>query len=78
MQCFYTDSKDRLRQDFVPIEDCDSYVVFTVSEFESINLLLNGGFSAEAFSIGFGGIVSLWIIGLTSGIIISIMRKANK
>lgn len=78
MQCFYTNNSDKLIRDYVPIDQCDSYVVFTASEIETINLILNGGFSAEAFNIGFGGIISLWIIGLTTGIIISMMRKSTK
>ncbi len=78
MQCFYTDNKDRLKLDYVTPEQCTEFLVFTKSEIESINLVLNGGFSSEAFGVGFGGIISLWIIGLTTGIIISIIRKSTK
>ena len=78
MQCIYSNNNDRLIVDYVPLDECIDYVVFTPSEIESINLILNGGFSLEAFSIGFGAIISLWIIGLTTGIIISMMRKSTK
>lgn len=39
--------------------------------------LLTGGFSVEAFEIGFAGIFGLWVAGLTIGLIISIIRKAR-
>lgn len=42
---------------------------------DQISLLLNGGFSIEAAEIGFLGVMSLWVAGVTVGLIISQIRK---
>jgi len=40
-----------------------------------LTLLLNGGFSIEAAQTGFFGVISLWIAGITVGLIIAQIRK---
>lgn len=42
-----------------------------------VELLLNGGFSPEAFGIAFSGILGLWATGLAIGFIASTIRKAR-
>ncbi len=59
---------------------CDSTklvegVLLPPSSDGQLSLLLNGGFSIEAAEHGFLGIMSLWVAGLTVGIIISQLRK---
>ncbi len=41
-------------------------------------LLVSGGFDQDAFEVAFGGVLTLWVAGLSIGLIISIIRKANK
>jgi len=61
----------------VSLENCIDFLLFTPAEVDTVNLLLNGGFDAESFGIGFGGIISLWITGLAIGMIISQVRKVK-
>jgi hypothetical protein len=42
-----------------------------------IELLLNGGWNQDAFNLAFMGVLSLWVTGLTVGIIIAQVRKAR-
>ena len=42
-----------------------------------IDLILNGGFSEEAFSLAFVGTLLVWATGLGLGLIISQVRKAR-
>lgn len=59
---------------------CDSTklvegVLLPSSSDGQLSLLLNGGFSIEAAEQGFFGVMTLWVAGLTVGIIISQLRK---
>lgn len=40
-----------------------------------VDILVSGGFSAEAFAIGFGGVLLTFVIGLSGGWIASILRR---
>lgn len=42
-----------------------------------IDLLLNGGFDVPTFELAFGAILSLWAIGLATGLIVAQVRKAR-
>jgi hypothetical protein len=60
---------------------CDSVTLvpnvylFSSDSVQQIDLLLNGGFDPQAFGIGFVGILSLFAIGLATGIVVSMLRK---
>ncbi len=41
-------------------------------------LLVSGGFDAEAFGIAFSGVLLLWVSGLAVGWIVSIIRKLHR
>ena len=41
----------------------------------NIELLLLGGFDPDVVQLGFIGVVSLWVVGLTVGLIASLVRK---
>jgi len=80
MLCGWVRNNGTIRTDET-LETTDQWcevVIFTPAEIDSVNLLLNGGFDAESFGIGFGGIITLWITGLTIGMIISHIRKVKK
>lgn len=49
--------------------------LFSNQSLQQIDLLLNGGFDPQSFGIGFMGVLSLFAIGLATGIIVSQMRK---
>jgi hypothetical protein len=40
-----------------------------------VDILVSGGFSPEAFAIGFGGVLLTFVIGLSGGWIASILRR---
>jgi hypothetical protein len=42
-----------------------------------VDILVSGGFSPEAFGIGFVGVLSVFITGLAVGWIASLLRKAR-
>lgn len=42
-----------------------------------IDILVNGGFSPEAFGVGVAGVLGAWATGLITGWIASILRKAK-
>ncbi|WP_269963170.1 hypothetical protein [Pseudomonas citronellolis] len=42
-----------------------------------VDILVSGGFSPEAFSIGFFGVLSVFASGLAVGWIASLLRKAK-
>lgn len=42
-----------------------------------INLLLSGGFDADAALIGFAGVVSVFVVGLSAGVVVNTVRKAG-
>jgi len=42
-----------------------------------LELLLVGGFDRDAFDIAFAGVIGLWVVGLTIGIIVSVLRKTR-
>ena len=52
----------------------DAYLL-PIDSAPMLELLLVGGFDQEAATIGFFGVVSLWIVGLTIGLIINQIRK---
>lgn len=61
---------------------CDQFdlvegVILPASAQSNIDLLMQGGFDQEAAVLGFTGVVSLWAIGFTVGIIISVIRKTR-
>jgi len=41
----------------------------------NIELLLLGGFDPEVVKLGIIGVVSLWVVGLTVGLMASLVRK---
>jgi hypothetical protein len=43
-----------------------------------IDLLVQGGFSEEAFGVAFGGMLLLWVTGLGIGFILNLIKKGNK
>ncbi|MWV13746.1 hypothetical protein F3I62_16725 [Pseudomonas sp. R-28-1W-6] len=43
-----------------------------------LDLLIQGGFSAELFQIGFGGTLTLFAIGFGVGLVISQLRKLKR
>jgi len=40
-----------------------------------VDILVSGGFHAESFAIGFGGTMLCWAIGLSGGMVASILRR---
>lgn len=40
-----------------------------------VDLLVSGGFSPEAFSVGFGGTLLVFAVGLSGGMIATILRR---
>jgi hypothetical protein len=52
-------------------------VILPPSSDGQLSLLLNGGFSIDAAGQGFIGIMSLWVAGVTVGLIISLIRKVR-
>ncbi|MBV7564163.1 hypothetical protein KW827_16490 [Pseudomonas sp. sia0905] len=42
-----------------------------------VDILVSGGFSPEAFGIGFVGVLSVFVTGLAVGWIASLLRKAR-
>ncbi|MCO2828590.1 hypothetical protein FA231_28370 [Pseudomonas aeruginosa] len=42
-----------------------------------VDILVSGGFSPEAFGIGFAGVMGVFVTGLVTGWIASILRKAK-
>ena len=43
----------------------------------AVELLANGGFSLEAFSIGAAGVLGAFVTGLLTGWVASLLRKAR-
>ena len=43
----------------------------------AIEILVNGGFSLEAFSIGVAGVLGAFVTGLLTGWVASLLRKAR-
>ncbi|MCG8911443.1 hypothetical protein [Pseudomonas sp. DP-17] len=43
----------------------------------AIEILVNGGFSLEAFSIGAAGVMGAFVTGLLTGWVASLLRKAR-
>lgn len=43
----------------------------------SVEILVNGGFSLEAFSIGVAGVLGAFVTGLLTGWVASLLRKAK-
>jgi hypothetical protein len=60
---------------------CDSVTLvpnvylFSSDSIQQIDLLLNGGFDPQAFGVGFVGFMSLFAIGLATGLVVSQLRK---
>lgn len=42
-----------------------------------IDLFLRGGFDSESFAVGFGGALLCWAIGVSFGLVASVMRKCK-
>ncbi|WP_454255710.1 hypothetical protein [Pseudomonas sp. Marseille-Q8238] len=42
-----------------------------------VDILVNGGFSPEAFGVGFLGTLSVFLIGLSGGAVASILRRVR-
>lgn len=40
-----------------------------------VDILVSGGFSPEAFAVGFGGTLLVFAIGLSGGMVASILRR---
>lgn len=40
-----------------------------------VDILVSGGFSPEAFGIGFGGTLMAFAIGLSGGLVASVLRR---
>lgn len=40
-----------------------------------VDLIVSGGFSPESFAIGFGGTLLVFVIGLSGGMVASILRR---
>ena len=55
----------------------ESYV-FPPETAASIDLLLGGGFSEEAFSLGFAAMCVLFAVGLGIGLVLSQLRKVRR
>lgn len=55
----------------------ESYVV-TPETAAQLDLLINGGFDADTYNLFFWGTVGLFIVGFTTGIIISQLRKMRR
>lgn len=53
----------------------ENVYLFNANQVAEIDLLLNGGFSREAFAYGFGGVLTLFVMGLGVGIVVGMMRK---
>lgn len=51
--------------------------LFPESVEAQIDLIVNGGFSGEAFSLAFVGSLLVWATGLGIGLIVSQIRKAR-
>jgi hypothetical protein len=51
---------------------CSDWSVIDATQTE---MLINGGFSQEAFLIGFSGVLTLWAAGLGAGLIVGVIRK---
>lgn len=45
---------------------------------EQLDLLLQGGFSAELFNAGFMGMLTLFATGFGIGLVLSVLRKAKR
>jgi hypothetical protein len=56
------------------IEYIDAYLL-PVDSAPMLELLLAGGFDEEVAMLGFFGVVSLWVAGLSVGLIINLIRK---
>jgi hypothetical protein len=52
----------------------DVYLIPAGSE-EQITMLLNGGFSPDAFQIAFIGFLVIWATGLGIGLILNLIKK---
>jgi hypothetical protein len=52
--------------------------VLPASAGDQIDLLFQGGFSAQGFSLGFSAMISLFVIGAGIGLIISVLRKLKR
>jgi hypothetical protein len=64
------------------IQICDATelldgVILPPSGDAQLSLLMDGGFSVDAAGQGFIGIMSLWVAGVTVGLIISLIRKVR-
>lgn len=40
-----------------------------------VDILVSGGFSPEAFGVGFAGVLMVFVIGLSAGSVVSILRR---
>lgn len=40
-----------------------------------VDILVSGGFSPEAFAVGFGGTLLVFAVGLSGGMVASILRR---
>ncbi|WP_146139999.1 hypothetical protein [Marinobacterium halophilum] len=49
--------------------------LFSSAAVQNIDLLLNGGFDRDSFGLGFVGFLSLFAIGLATGLVVSQIRK---
>jgi len=52
----------------------DAYLL-PVDSAPMLELLLAGGFDSELASVGFFGVISLFVVGLTVGLIVNQIRK---
>lgn len=55
----------------------ESYVV-TPETAAQLDLLINGGFDADTFNLFLWGTLGLFVVGFTTGIIISQLRKMRR
>jgi len=49
-----------------------------IADLLSNNVLALGDFDPESFELGFGGVIILWVAGLSIGLIIGVVRKAKR
>lgn len=52
--------------------------VLPASASDQLDLLFQGGFSPKGFALGFGGMLSLFAVGMSVGIVISVLRKLKR
>lgn len=45
---------------------------------DQLDLLFQGGFSTQGFTLGFSAMISLYAIGIGVGLIISVLRKLKR